>query len=217
MNVVIRTIEKPQRWDQPFCPEMDDRTLDELLQLEPFRSMRPEAFPPHLSLRDLLRNDCRVREYQPSELVIRQGDYSNSAFLVLEGKLLVSLKLLNPEAFQPSLPARKNWFQSIAQLWNRSAYPEVRRIRSNKDQAFQVQQEEGQTRVFLQDIPGTLSLEGSQTLASGAIFGELSALSRSPRTATVVAQSKTRLLEIRWQGLRDLMKFDPALDRKSVV
>lgn len=214
MNVVLRTIEKPRRWDQPFCPEMDDRALDELLQLEPFRAMRPESFPPHLSLRDLLRNDCRIKDYQPSELVIRQGDYGNSAFLVLEGKLLVSLKLLRPDAFQPSLPARKNWFQAIAQLWNRSAHPEVRRIRSKEDQPFKVQQEQGQTRVFLQDIPGTLSLESAQTLAAGAIFGELSALSRSPRTATVVAQSNARLLEIRWQGLRDLMKFDPALRNK---
>jgi Fe-S-cluster-containing dehydrogenase component/CRP-like cAMP-binding protein len=211
LNLVIRSIEKPQRWDQPFCSEMSEQLIDEMLRLEPFRAMQPEAFPPRLGLRDLLRNDCRVREYQPSELLIRQGEYGNSAFLVLEGKLLVSLKMLKPETFQPAAPQRKTWFQSIAQLWNRSRYPEVRRLKSQESGPLELRNDHGQTRVFLQDIPGTLSLEGSQVLQPGAIFGELSALSRSPRTATVVAQSSVRVLEIRWQGLRDLMKFDPAL------
>ena len=40
----------------------------------------------------------------------------------------------------------------------------------------------------------------------GEIFGEISALMRSPRSATVVANSPMKLLEIRWQGFRELMK-----------
>jgi len=200
LNLVLRQVEKPQRWDQPFSSEMGDAAVDRLLQIEPFRSMRSEAFPPQLPLREILRNDCRIRECQPSELVIRQGDYGNSAFLILEGRLLAALRLRDPEAFQSPLPPRKNWFQSIAQ--------------DPSERPFTIEQTDRQARVFLQDIPGTLELDGSQVLEVGTIFGELSALSRSPRTATVVSQSAAKLLEIRWQGLRDLMKFDPALRQR---
>lgn len=214
MNLVLRQIEKPQRWAQPFAPEMGDLAIDHLLQLEPFRTMRAEAFPPQLPLREILRNDCRIREFQPSELVIRQGEYGSSAFLILEGRLLAALRLRDPQAFAPTLPLRKNWLQSVAQLWNRSRFPEVRRLADSGEQPFTIQHSDRQTRVFLQDLPGTLDLEGSQSLDAGVIFGELSALSRSPRTATVVSQTAARVLEIRWQGLRDLMKFDSALRQR---
>ncbi len=214
MNLVLRTIEKPRRWDQPFSSEMDEQTVENLLRLEPFCSMQAAAFPPQLPLREIIRNDCRVRQLQPSELVFRQGEYGNSAFLILQGRLLAALRLQKPEAFEPVLPPRKNWVQSLAQLWTRSRFPEVRYLDGRKQSPLAVTQSDGQSRVFLQDIPGTLNLEGSVPLGEGCIFGELSALSRSPRTATVVAQSAASVVEIRWQGLRDLMKFDTALRQR---
>ena len=49
-------------------------------------------------------------------------------------------------------------------------------------------------------------------MEGGEFFGEIAALSRMPRTASVFAESEEAgLLEIRWQGLRDLMKYDDAL------
>ena len=47
---------------------------------------------------------------------------------------------------------------------------------------------------------------------TGEFFGEIAALSRMARTSTIFADSDdAELLEIRWQGLRDLMKYDDAL------
>ena len=43
------------------------------------------------------------------------------------------------------------------------------------------------------------------------MFGELAALGRTPRTATVFAEGDVYLLEIRWQGLRDIMHRDDAM------
>jgi Fe-S-cluster-containing dehydrogenase component/CRP-like cAMP-binding protein len=51
-------------------------------------------------------------------------------------------------------------------------------------------------------------------MSQGDFFGEIAALSRMPRTSTVFAGAGgAELLEIRWQGLRDLMKYDEALRR----
>jgi Fe-S-cluster-containing dehydrogenase component/CRP-like cAMP-binding protein len=63
----------------------------------------------------------------------------------------------------------------------------------------------------LQDIPRVMDLDAMATLHPGELFGELSALTRTPRSATVFADGQARLIEIRWQGLRDLMRFDPQL------
>jgi Fe-S-cluster-containing dehydrogenase component/CRP-like cAMP-binding protein len=51
----------------------------------------------------------------------------------------------------------------------------------------------------------------SVVLRDGEIFGEVSALTRTPRSATVVANSNMQVLEIRWQGFRELMKSQPVM------
>jgi Fe-S-cluster-containing dehydrogenase component/CRP-like cAMP-binding protein len=68
-----------------------------------------------------------------------------------------------------------------------------------------------QPRVFLQDVPRVLDESRTAVLVEGEMFGELAALARSPRSATVFAEGDAVLLELRWQGLRDLMRRTDAL------
>ncbi|MEM9412689.1 MAG: cyclic nucleotide-binding domain-containing protein, partial [Planctomycetota bacterium] len=108
---------------------------------------------------------------------------------------------------------RKNLFSAFAQLWSNSKHSEARNY--SDDESYVVGRREGSqgTRMFLHDIPRVIRPTHSESMVPGEIFGELSALTRTPRSATVVANKKSRLLEIRWQGLRDLMKWDPSLKR----
>ena len=46
------------------------------------------------------------------------------------------------------------------------------------------------------------------------MFGELAALGRTPRAATVICSEDAELLEIRWQGLRELRRFDAGWKRQ---
>lgn len=65
-----------------------------------------------------------------------------------------------------------------------------------------------ESHVVLQDIPAVLDEHRTAQLKEGALFGELAALGRVPRTASVFAESDAELLEIRGQGLREIRKYD---------
>ena len=45
------------------------------------------------------------------------------------------------------------------------------------------------------------------TVAAPSVFGEIAALSRSPRTATIFADGDVEAVELRWQGLRDIRRW----------
>jgi Fe-S-cluster-containing dehydrogenase component/CRP-like cAMP-binding protein len=207
-------IPRPQRWDVPFGP-MTEKDVDRLLAIEPFRRIDPSAFPPTVPLRGILSGDTRLGHYQSGDVVVREGDYGNSAFLVLTGSVRVMLERLDPALLGRADPPRRGWLQAMAQLWQNSRVPEARTLNGAQleGSAANTRDEDCSTRVFLQDFARILDRTGSAQIGPGEIFGELSALSRTPRTATVLADDRTMLLEIRWQGLRDLMRRTPAIRR----
>jgi Fe-S-cluster-containing dehydrogenase component/CRP-like cAMP-binding protein len=69
------------------------------------------------------------------------------------------------------------------------------------------------SRTYLQDVPTVLDQHRTTQMTAGQIFGELAALGRVPRSATIFAETNAQLLEIRWQGLRELRRYDPTWKR----
>ena len=205
-----KEIRGPSRWDQPFSNRMTSADVDRLLSIEPFRGMDASRFPAGCSLRDLLANDTRITAYQRGDIVVREGDYGDSAFLVLNGRVRVALESLPGNVLGRSEPSKKNLLRAMTQLAFRSRYPEQRSSAGIQlDSPIGVRKDVKGHRIFLQDVPGVLTTYRSLVLGEGELFGELAALSRTMRTATVFADSECELLEIRWQGLRDLLKRAP--------
>src|SRR3954471_906710 len=205
-------IPRPQRWNEPFG-EMTETAVDQLLRIEPFRSIVPTDFPASLPLRGILTGDTRIVRYEPGDMAVREGDYGSSAFLILEGTVRVVLERLDPALLGREERPQRGWLRAIAQLWQNSALPEVRsksEVAGAKADTH-IREEDGSPRVFVQDVPQLLSTTGTARLTTGELFGEVAAMSRTPRTATVLADSRATLLEIRWQGLRDLMRRTPAI------
>lgn len=214
MVTAVETMARPQRWATPFGPEMTESVVDELMTLPVFRDIDEDRFPGNTPLRGILLNDTRVTIYQPGEIVVREGDYGNSAFLIIDGYMRV---VLNPDLPQNMLgrlsTKKKGVFEALSQIWTNNWRPEVRDPR--RYQGTQSAGASGGTAgVFLQDIPVILDKHQTAQLGPEMIFGELAALGRVPRTASIFAETEVRVLEIRWQGLRELRRFDTTWKEK---
>ncbi|MEI7928391.1 MAG: cyclic nucleotide-binding domain-containing protein, partial [Verrucomicrobiales bacterium] len=191
--------------------------LESLMATEPFASMDEKSFPAGTPLRGILRADTAVREYAAGEIILRKDDYGTSAFLVLEGEVEVVLRPeIDPELLGRSTRVKKSFMARFAQLWNNNPEPEGWRKRSPRaSDNLKGSLNKVRGSVYLKDYPQIISGAQTAVLKQGQMFGEISALSRMPRTATVVASTpRASLLEFRWEGLRDLMRFDPALKKQ---
>ncbi|NND81686.1 MAG: cyclic nucleotide-binding domain-containing protein [Gammaproteobacteria bacterium] len=206
-------IERRKRWDKPFAEDWQDEQLEQILKLPIFAAMEEDKFPNNLPLRGILRNDTRVVHYDPGDIVVREDDYGSSAYVIVSGEVSVVLP--------PGLPAHllgraestgpEGWLKAFLRVFNRSDYRETRDyVQKDLEIIAGLHVEHGVARVRLQDHEKVLSDCTLFPIGEGELIGEVAALTRSPRTATMVVTKPSVLLEIRWQGFRDLRKFDDA-------
>jgi Fe-S-cluster-containing dehydrogenase component/CRP-like cAMP-binding protein len=212
------TTRRPKRWDHPFDESMSEEMVSDLMTGEPWRSLaawaesalEPAAAASRIKdLRRHLLNDMRVRSYQPGELVVRVGDYGNSAFIVLHGAVRVVLDVgslgLGAKAERKFDLRRRGFFRSLAQLVARPRAIEERPPPRGDAPAEGKAAAESYVPILLGDVGAVLDEHRTALIGEGGIVGEVGALGRTPRTATVFAdRSGANLLEIRWQGLRDI-------------
>jgi Fe-S-cluster-containing dehydrogenase component/CRP-like cAMP-binding protein len=216
MNQGRSIIPRPKRWDVPFSEEMTDEIVQRVLAVAPFSNIDRRKFSGAISLEGILKNDARLLKCQEGDIIIRGGDWGNSAFFILSGTVRVELmaegEFLPPAALGRPVTKRKSLFRAIAQLWSNHREPEVRDLsRRGLSDEIGTRGSGERTRVFLQDIPRILDEFKTVQLEAGELFGEIAALGRMPRQATVFADGEAELIEIRWQGLRDMMRRDPAM------
>ena len=203
--------ESNRRWDEPFGKEpLDGFTVDRILAVPAFADIRPEDFPKRLALYDIIANDGRLREFRRGEVIIRKGDYGSSLFVILEGEVIgLASGAADDRILHGGQKSSKSWWRSIVQLMTPAKPPEYRppRLRVVKDrEALQDEQLEGLGTVDIDDI-----VANNQTfrLYAPQVFGELAALTRTPRGASIFAATDTLCFELRWQGLRDIRNWSP--------
>lgn len=199
---------RPQPADVPFSPEMTSADVDGLVQHEIFSKLNPEyrAGP---SFRATVQRHSRIVNYRESEIIFREGDWGNTAFFILEGKVAARLDAPRDSPAAHAWQRRKQNFKSLlsnaAQAFRKPRVPEHREATSHTSIGVSAQAE---AVTCIHDVPRVLADFESSVIESPELFGELSALGRTARSATVFAVSDTRLLEVRWQGLRDIRRRD---------
>ena len=211
-------VRRPKHWDKPMDPSMTDADIAWLKSREPFVSLSSAAFPRTMPLEGILRNDCQLHRCEPGQLIVREGDYGNSAFLLLAGSVNVMVDSLSVQQLGRAATRKRSWIQAVKQLYRRSAVPETRRAEQvtpiDEDGSSMVREVDRRPAIFLQDFDVVLCEQESVALGPGELFGEVAAMYRSPRTASVVAGTEATLLEIRWQGLK-ILRRDADFARKQ--
>jgi len=151
-----------------------------------------------------LQPHVSILQFEPQDIIVREGDYGESAYFVRKGRVEVFLRSLPPVSLGRTDIQRRSGWSGLLTLFQ----PKTRETRS----AFNVSPEAFKP-IKLTDMPVDLKPEEHVFLGEGEIFGEAAALSRYPRSATVIANTECELVEIRVQGLRTLMSKSPAFKK----
>lgn len=190
---------------------MTDHVIQRVLDLSPLNQMNPENFPSSATLADILKNDARLRKYSRGDLITRQGDYGSSLYVVISGEVAVAQGLPETQLGRAHYK-RKGVLDVLRQIFRNKNVPEVRDPERYDSGTFKISTGEYDptdgSHARLENVSGVL--EGFETfpIRAGELVGEIAALSRTPRTATVFAVEESELLEVRWQGLRDIRERD---------
>ncbi len=203
-------INSPERWDRPFGPDMTENDVDRALEFSALGAVDPNLFPKNRPLREIIKNDGRIVHYKRGDIIIRNGDYGNSVFLILQG--CVRIVINEPREQHRPKKGRRSFFRAVSQLWRNATVPERRDVSIYENSASKIRRGEvTSAQVHLTDVSGYIATHETIQLAEGTSFGEIAALSRTPRTATVFAETELELLELRWQGLRDIRRRDAGI------
>ncbi len=202
------TTSRPQRWDSPFDTDMGDPDVARMLLMAPFSEMDPDRFPSNLPLEGIVRNDTRLRRYERGDMVVRAGDYGNSAFLIVSGDVGVVLPPgLSADSLGHSETRKHGVFSTLRRYFKKSSYPEVRLADGKYITNEVATRGTGEsTQVYLKDTAKILATHEVATLSGGDMFGEVAAMARIQRNASVFALDDVELLEVRWQALRDIRR-----------
>ena len=217
----LHSVQKPQRWDVPFWQEgkrrharpMTSEDVDRVLTFKPFSDIDSSRFPESLSLKSILLNDARIRKVRRGQIVVREGDYGNSAFFILSGSVSIATGEIDPKILGRRPPRKKGLFNALAQLWRNPDTSEYRNLGRSEDQprTRRHQKQDQDKTIFLSDVTNVIEEQQFRPMSEGELFGEIAALTRTPRTATIFAKRQSEILEIRWQGLRDIRQRSPEI------
>ena len=161
-------------------------------------------------LRKLLPNLVE-QPFAAGETILRAGGYSDAAHYLASGTVAVRMSIIEtdrpaPVADEAVRPA-PTFSESAGRVLGRAASPDVvQRGRAGAASAVPVD-----------DVPVDLTPNQEVLLEAGDVFGEMSALSRYPISADVIARTDVTCLLIRVSALRMMFKQKELAGFKKMI
>ena len=188
-----------------FSPEAIPRVVLDWVQYNSILSIAWEECESRgKSIESILQIDARVVEYEKADIIIRKGDYGGSVLIPLEGEIRVNLEESGEKNFARKRVTRKrSWLSALGQIFRRKTPVERINTDSSTDRVYTAKAHVPRLEIDLEEY---MSKNLTRRIGLGEICGEIAALRRSPRTASIFAESDCKLLEIRWQGVREILK-----------
>ncbi|MBT5229342.1 MAG: 4Fe-4S dicluster domain-containing protein, partial [Methylococcales bacterium] len=211
-------LDRPKRWDVPFDPDMLESDLEMVMARPEVTAIDSGRFPAHMPLDGIIRNDMRVVRYPARSIIVRQGDYGNSAFLLLQGSIRSDMSDAIASKYLGRLAQRKKGpVKLFKELFFPNFVPELRDVRRYSAlKEGHVVSDQGKDFTLINEkeferLKGEMGGDGKPRLeraGQGTLFGEAAAIGRVPHNITHIAETEVTVLEIKWQGLRDVCKYD---------
>lgn len=145
------------------------------------------------------RKYLHVVDVAKGEVILREGDYSDSAYYIIRGEVAIDLTRIAESARGQVIPPRVRGGAHAGQT-PRGGLPVSAQAMLGRGTS----QASGALQLSAPPTPMGPD-EVHRILAADEIFGEISALSRYPVSATVRAETDARLLRVRLPGLRMLL------------
>jgi CRP-like cAMP-binding protein/Fe-S-cluster-containing hydrogenase component 2 len=193
---------EPKQDGRPNIPIAPGQRVFELEQLKQFPLLSKLS---EVTLKKLQPNIWEA-EYAAGEIILREGDYNDAAFYLLEGTAEVRLRPSAASSQAPQAVPRASLKDRLAaRLSPKTTPPPSSPQLSPSD------------TVILQDLPVEIRPGARAYLEPGDIFGEMSALSRFPISADVYALTPVRALLIRVPALRLMFKQKDLAEFKQLI
>src|SRR5262249_30226712 len=147
-----------------------------------------------------LQPQCPERPYEPGATILQRAGYSDAAYYIAAGVVGVRVT--------PVSAARREAQAAEAAAAPKSTAERLQSVpgRTGAAQAVQRPRVSSDGTIMLTDLPVDLRTDEEVLLEAGEVFGEMSALSRYPISADVIARSDVTCLLIRTAGLRLMFK-----------
>jgi Fe-S-cluster-containing dehydrogenase component/CRP-like cAMP-binding protein len=208
MAASVLKVKRPDRWDQPYGQKVSDEQLLEVISHEPFSLVEPNHFPSNRPFELILRNDGRIHQYKAGEILTLQGDSSNSCFLLLSGRLRIILIDKKVHREEKKNQSKKGFWKALKQVLRSQKVVEYRNPDNFENNASIKVDDYGNAVRMIANADKIIKNAKTGEIKSGQFFGEVAALSRSTRTASIFAETDAFVFELKWQGLRDIRLWD---------